>query len=382
MRRRSPGVETGLMRFLRQDNREYRSARVAFLTNHTGVDTQGRSAVSLLQEEKLQLAKLLVPEHGLHGTLGRGQPLAGDAGKDGALPVYSYAGVGESPPVLGEMDLALVDLQDIGVRTYTYGSSLARLVEEASWYGIPTLILDRPDPLNGDSLQGNILETGFESSVGVHPLPLRYGLTLGELALFLNAREGWQADIRVVKMEGWKRQMWYDETGLPWVRPSPAVPSLDSALAYSGTVLLEGTNLSEGRGTRLPFLFMGAPWLRTRELIAGLEKKDLGGVTFEPTTSTPWEDKHGGELCQGLRIEITDRDEVNMPLVTLELLSLVTRINKKEFQFVLPLFDRLAGTDRIRLALEAGEEVTKITAGWEEELRAFSRRRLPYLLYH
>jgi uncharacterized protein YbbC (DUF1343 family) len=341
-----------------------------------------------------RLVALFGPEHGFTS---HAQDLVevGDsrAGAEG-LPVYSLYGETRvpSPRMLEGLDAVVVDLQDVGSRYYTYAWTMLHVLEACArkGEGRRVLVLDRPNPLGGAVVAGNVAEPGYESFVGAHPLAVRHGMTMGELALMLREERALDVDLEVVRMRGWQRGMHFEETGLPWVLPSPNIPTVDTAFVYPGGCLVEGTNLSEGRGTTRPFELVGAPWLDGDALARALEGEHLAGAGFRPVAFTPTFQKHAGELCRGVQVHVRDRRRFDAFLTYLFLIHHARRQDPSrfawreppyEYELVKPPIDILAGTDRIRRSLEAGRSPGRLVRGWAKPLQAFRRRRQRFLLY-
>lgn len=307
------------------------------------------------------------------------------------IPVHSLYGESQAPTAeqLAGLDLLLIDLQDVGARFYTYTSTVALALEACGRAGPPVLLLDRPNPLGGTALEGSLLEPSCRSFVGLHPIPIRHGLTLGELARLFNELGGYGAALEVLPLAGWRRAMWYDETGLPWVTPSPNLPTFASAIVYPGTCLIEGTTLSEGRGTALPFEQLGAPWLDGDALAAELNALALPGVRWRPVGFTPGHGrKFPGTPCGGVQLHVTDRDALRPVEAVLHLLATVRRLAPDDFAWRPPanparppFIDLLAGTPRLREALDAGRPPAEIAAGWAPDLARFAETRRAALLY-
>jgi uncharacterized protein YbbC (DUF1343 family) len=283
------------------------------------------------------------------------------------------------------LDVLVYDIQDVGARYYTFISTLLLAMKSAAEHGHDFIVLDRPNPIRGDCIEGNLLQPKFQSFVGVHPLPIRHGMTVGELARLFKAELDLDLRLEVVPMRGWTRSMWYDQTGLPWVPPSPNMPTLETATLYPGVCLIEGTNLSEGRGTTKPFEWIGAPWLKAEKWAETLNDLSIPGVRFRPIHFTPTFSKYANEGCHGVQIHIMDRETAKPTEIALHLISTALRDYPDRFEFRQSrgrsFFDLLAGTDTLRLALMGGESPIKIVQGWQADVDAFANRRNPYLLY-
>ncbi len=381
-------VATGLDVLLAEGVPALAGRRVGLITNQTGVNRALGSGIDLLHaSDAVDLVALFGPEHGVRGDAQAGVHVGGAVDARTGLPVHSLYGETRRPTaeMLVGLDALLFDIQDIGVRYATYASTLAHAQEAAAAVGLDVAVLDRPNPLTGGRVEGNRLDPAFASFVGVHPMPVCHGLTAGELARLFAADRGWPEPI-VVPMRGWRRTMWFDETGLPWVQPSPNLPTLDSLTLYPGTCLIEGTNLSEGRGTTRPFELIGAPWIDPFRLAADLERRGLPGVAFRPNFSTPTFQKHAGQSCGGVQVHILRRDEVQPVALGVHLLHAVRALDPASFAWIGGeerghFVDLLFGSDRPRLALDAGDNADAVLARWKDDAAAFSARRRPFLLY-
>lgn len=363
-----------------------RERRIGLITNHTGLDRTGRSSIDRLAEHPdVDLVALYSPEHGIEGRAEAGESVASRSDARTGLPIHSLYGETRRPTeaMLEGVDVLLFDLQDIGARYYTYVYTMAYAMEEAGRRGIPFVVLDRPNPIGGKPVQGNILDPDFSTFVGLYPVPMRHGMTPGELARLYVAEFGIDVDLRVVPVAGLTRSMTFGETGLPWVPPSPNIPSVESALAYPGTCLFEGTSLSVGRGTDRAFQWIGAPWLNGEALAAALNAYGFEGVRFEPATFTPdgaGDGKFDGVEVGGVRVVPLDPG-FDAPRVGAAMVIEAYRASGDRWSWNVAHFDRLAGTDALRLGIEAGAELDELTAGWAEQLRAFESLREPYLIY-
>ena len=297
-----PHVHTGLDVFLQEGLPALAGRRVGLITNPTGIDRQFRSSVDLLrQSAEIDMVALFGPEHGVRGDVQAGVRVQTAVDRRTGLPIHSLYGETQrpSPSMLAGLDSLIFDIQDIGVRYATYISTMAYAQAAAAEAGLMFVVFDRPNPL-GSPIDGNLLDPAFASFVGVHPLPVLHGLTTGELARLLAAERGWPAPL-VVAMQGWQHGLWFDQTGLPWVQPSPNLPTLDAVTLYGGTCLIEGTNLSEGRGTTRPFELIGAPWIDPFRAAEELQRREIPRVTFRPAYFTPTFSKHAGVACGGVQ---------------------------------------------------------------------------------
>ncbi len=390
------GVRTGLDCLVDQEFAPLRGLRIGLVTHPAAVDGQLRHIRDLLAEAPgVHLAALFGPEHGL---MGEAQDLIGVAGgteADSGLRIYSLYGdsfesLTPTAEQLRGLDALVIDLQDVGSRYYTFQATMLFCMEAAARQGLRVIVLDRPNPLGGEKVEGPLLQAGYESFVGIHPLITRHGLTIGELARLYKAERNLNVELEVVPCQGWWRDCDFDQTGLPWVLPSPNMPTLETAIVYPGQCLLEGTNLSEGRGTTRPFELCGAPWIDARKLCRRLQDEAWPGAVFRPTWFQPTFHKFAGQTCGALQIHVTDR-QVFQPVRTgLAVLAALRELSgeafawrQKTYEFVSDrlAIDLLFGSDRERKALEAGVPVADICQTWEAEEEAFRQRRQPYLIY-
>jgi uncharacterized protein YbbC (DUF1343 family) len=359
--------------------------RVGLITNHTGIDRQGRSDIDLLFEHPaVELVALFAPEHGIRGDVQDGIAIASEVDTRTGVPIHSLYGASRAPTpdMLDGIDLLLFDMQDIGARYYTYVSTMAVSMAAAGQAGVAFVVLDRPNPVRGDAVQGNVLDPAFASFVGMFPVPMRHGMTPGELARLYVAEFGVEVELHVVPVSGWSRAMSFDVTALPWVPPSPNMPSLESALAYPGTCLFEGTNLSVGRGTDRAFQWIGAPWLDAQRVAGALAGYGFEGVRFEATTFTPRgpsDGKYDGIEVPAVQIVGVTTD-YDAPRVAVAMLVEIRRAHPAEWAW-LGTIDRLAGTDALRLGVDAGLDPVALTAEWSGALAEFEALRAPHLLY-
>ncbi|HWE64219.1 MAG TPA: DUF1343 domain-containing protein [Chloroflexota bacterium] len=384
-------VETGLERFLREGAGRLRGRRVGLVTNHSAVDRNLDHAIDLLRAAgSIELATLFGPEHGVRGSAQAGEEVGSAVDASTGLPAYSLYGetLRPTPRMLQGLDCLVYDIQNYGVRYETYPSTLLESMRAAAEAQLSFVVLDRPNPLGGHTVQGNVLQPGYESFVGVFPLAVRHGLTVGELATMMNDRLGLGLDLTVVAMRGWRRAMWYDQTGLPWMPLSPNMPTLSTVTLYPGTCLLEGTNLSEGRGTTVPFEVVGAPWLQAEALVRQLRAAGLEGAGFRATSFVPVFSKHAGQLCQGVQIHILDRDRLDATALGVHLLVALRDLHADRFEWRLRhedsgcfSVDLLAGTSRLREMIDQGVPAAQIVESWRAELQSFEHERAAYLLY-
>jgi uncharacterized protein YbbC (DUF1343 family) len=387
------GVKSGLDVLLAEDCARLRGRRVGLLVHPAAVDRRLRHAVPLLHASLgRDLRCLFGPQHGIRGeTQDNMVEWEGFAEPTTGLPVFSLYGRHRQPTseMLDGIDVLVIDLQDVGARYYTFVWTLLLCLEACAAAGKQVIVLDRPNPLSG-RVEGNVLDPAFRSFVGLEPVPMRHGLTIGELAAYLRDRRQLDVDLSVVEMEGWRRRMWFDETGLPWVMPSPNLPTLASATLYPGFCLLEGTELSEGRGTTRPFEICGAPYVEPERLVAWLRQWALPGCTLRPLWFEPTFQKHVGQVCGGCQVHVTDRTRFQPVLTATAVLAAVRQLWPERFAWRQPPYeyeteklpiDILAGTDRYRAALDEGREPTAIVADWAAARAAFQEGSRDYLRY-
>jgi len=362
--------------------------RIGLVTNPTGVDGRLRSAVDLLRSNgRMQLVALFAPEHGIRGEAQAGVPIADTVDQRSGLPVHSLYGATRkpTPAALAELDAIVFDIQDVGARFATYISTLALVLEAAADVGTLAVVLDRPNPLNGVDVEGGSLAEGFASFVGMYAAPIRHGLTMGELARLFAVERGLPRPT-IVAMEGWKRELWFDETGLPWVQPSPNLPTLDAVTLYPGTCLVEGTSVSEGRGTTRPFELVGAPWIDPFALAEDLGARRIPGVRFRPVYFTPTFSKHAGVSCGGVQVHVVDRLALRPVALGLHLLVALRSQDPRSFSWRQNsdgryVIDLLYGTDRLRRSMEEGLSASDLAAASAADVADFERRRADVLLY-
>jgi uncharacterized protein YbbC (DUF1343 family) len=381
-----PAVETGVDMLPRSVPAVLAGKRVGLITNQTGVTHTGGSTIDVLAGiGGLRLVALFSPEHGIRGTAAPGERVASGVDERTGLPIHSLYGETRkpTPEMMRGIDALVFDIQDIGARPYTYIYTMALGMQAAREANIPFVVLDRPNPINGVAIEGNLLEPAFATFVGMYPIPIRHGMTAGELAQLFNREFDIGAALSVVPVGGWRRGMWGDETGQPWVNPSPNIRRLDAAIHYPGTVFFEGTNLSAGRGSEMPFEQIGAPWLRAAEVVGAMNALALPGVRFETvefTPRNPGDGKFADTPVRGIRLVVTDRETYRPVAASLLLISAIRHLHPREFSWHVSHFDRLAGTDKLRHAIERGE-LPALLQRWDAEAEAFRRAREPYLLY-
>ncbi len=384
--------------------------RVGLITNPSAVDSRLGTSVDLFAgHPAIRLTALYGPEHGVRGNAQAGEYVPFLIDEKYKIPVFSLYGQSMKPPagmlrnidqymrsfdttltdkipqgsMIEDVEVMVFDIQDVGTRVYTYIATMAFAMQACAEGGIPFVVLDRPNPVNGLEMEGPILEyPEFSSFIGLYPVPLRFGMTIGELALFFNAHfMPKPASLTVIPMEGWSRGMWFDESGLPWVMPSPNMPTPETAMVYPGQVMIEGTNLSEGRGTTRPFELFGAPWIDGREFSAALNALGLPGVGFREAWFTPVFSKFQGELCGGCQLHVLDRRTYKPFETALHIIKTARDLYPGQFQFHSDYFDKVMGTAGVREALEAGAGVKSIVDGLQAGIARFAELRKPYLLY-
>ena len=387
-----------------------RGKHVGLITNPTGLDSHLDSIIERFRAQLgVELVALYGPEHGVRGDAQAGEYVPFYYDEHLKLPVFSLYGQTHKPPanmmtnideymrtfdtkhegkqvapgMMKSVDVMVFDLQDVGTRVYTYIATMAYAMQAAADAGIPFIVLDRPNPVNGVAMEGPILEYPQHSSfIGLYPIPLRHGMTAGELARLFNDKFlTKKVDLTVVPMENWSRAEWFDETSLPWVLPSPNLPTTESAAVYPGEVMIEGTNLSEGRGTTKPFEFFGAPWIDGFVLAKQLNQLHLPGIKFREVWFTPTFSKFAGQQCGGCQLHVTDREAYQSVATTLSILAAVKELYGDKLEFHAAYFDKVLGTSSVREALERGEPAAKIVAAFQPGLAAFGKLREPYLLY-
>ena len=367
-----------------------KALRVGLLTNQTGVDAQGRRTIDVLNKDAaaavpgLQLKQLFSPEHGLSGSVDK-PDIANFTDSATGLPVISlYGGSRDqrhpSLETLRSLDAVIVDLQDAGVRFYTYEAAVRYLLETAGQTGTEVVVLDRPDPIGGSFVQGPLSDANAESYVNVAPIPVRHGMTLGELGRYFNGEYGLQAQLTVVAMQGWQRGDWFDATNLTWINPSPNLRSLSEAILYPAIGLIETTNVSVGRGTDTPFQYVGAPWIDARALAHELNARFLPGIRFVPVNFTPQTPyPYANQLCHGIELVVTDRNVLDTPELGLEIATAVHKLYPEQYQ--LGKINTLLANRAVLRDLESGRDPQRIDEDWQKALQGFEEKRKPYLLY-
>jgi uncharacterized protein YbbC (DUF1343 family) len=358
--------------------------RIGLLSNQTGVDASGKRTIDVLAAAPgVSLDAIFSPEHGVTGTLDTTDI---NNSKDAAtgVPVYSVYGgtdAARRPPeeVLKSLDAIVFDIQDAGVRFYTYETTLGYFLEAAAKAGIEIIVLDRPNPITGSFVQGPVADAGHESFTNYWTVPVRHGMTIGELAKMFNAERDIKAKLTVIPMEGWQRGDWFDSTGLVWVNPSPNLRSVTEAALYPGVALIEGTNVSVGRGTDTPFELVGAPWIKSKELAAYLNTRGIMGVRFVPVTFTPTASVYSGQACQGVNVILTDRNGFDAPELGIELAAALHKLYANDFK--IEKMQPLLVNQNVYDSLAAGQDPRRIAQDWQDELQKFAKIREKYLIY-
>jgi uncharacterized protein YbbC (DUF1343 family) len=376
-----PGIET----FLTSVPERIRGKRVGLITNHAGIDRAGVSDIDLIAAHRdLELAALFAAEHGIRGVSAAGEKVADDRDPKTGLPIFSLYMAedrGPTPEMLKDVDALVYDLPEVGGRTWTYVSTMALSMQAAARQKIPFVVLDRPNPIGGEIVEGALLDPAFKSLVGMYPIPARHGMTVGELATFFNKEFGIGVDLIVARTTAWRRSQWFTDTGLPWRNPSPNLRSPAALNHYPGTVYFEGTNLTEGRGTDRPFEQVGAPWLDAPAVVRAMNERRLPGVRFEAITSTVERTaaKFPGQAIAAIRLLVTDREAYRPVRTSLLLIDEIRRHHPKEFAWGKSI-DRLTGSEKVRLAIDGGT-LPSLLEQWDREAAAFRERRRPFLLY-
>jgi len=381
-------VKTGLDQ-VKENTHLFSGKRIGIITNHTAVNEQGEHITHVFQEmENVKVAALFGPEHGVYGNAAAGQKIESDNSEK--IPIYSLYGKTKKPTkeMLQDIHFLVFDIQDIGTRYYTYVWTLSHVMDAAAENNIPLIVLDRPNPINGKIVEGNIADTS--SFVGRFPIPVRHGMTIGELAKMFKG-ENWVSanlDLTVIPLKNWVREKWFDQTGLVFLAPSPNMSNLTTAAIYPGMCLLEGTNLSEGRGTEMPFEIFGAPWIESKKLRMHLLEYNLDGISFSDTVFTPQVipgkavyPKFENELCKGLKIIVDNRENFASYQSGVMLIHALYNLYPDHIQFKQKHFDRLAGSSNIRKAILNGSSIQDLKTLLSNGLDSFKQKRKKYLIY-
>lgn len=384
-------MRLGLDVFLHDYSSKFSDARIGLITNSTGVNCELRRNIDLFLEHGLKLVKLFGPEHGIYGAAPDGVKVSDAVDPRYKIPVYSLYGDKTRPTkeMLEDLDVVVFDIQDVGLRFYTYIYTMAYCMEESAKYDIKFIVLDRPNPINCEIVDGPVIKKDFDSFVGGYGLALRYGMTIGELARYLNDYYKMNADLMVIPMDGYARSYFYDETGLFWNTPSPNLPSLEHTLLYIGFCLLEGVNLSVGRGTVHPFKYIGAPWIDSQRVYEELKKFDHPGVTFRERVFVPAAFKLQNQVCNGLEFFVTDKRKIKPLHLAIDLIYVLKKVHPESFRWDSYFhdespryyFDLLIGNDYYRKAIEEGAASKDFESLWQSESQQFSRLSIKYRLY-
>lgn len=387
-------IKTGLEKVLREQTDLSTGLRIGLICNQASVDKNFRHAADLFfEDDRFKLVALFGPQHGIRGDVQDNMiETAHTVDAATRLPVYSLYSETRQPTeaMVSGLDALVFDLQDVGGRVYTFIYTMANAMKVCAKFGKKMFVLDRPNPIGGIAVEGNALEVGHESFVGQYPIPMRHGLTVGELAKLFNREFGINCDLEVVRMENWARADFYDETDAPWVMPSPNIPTVDTTVVFPATVFLEGTEISEGRGTTRPFEIIGAPYINANDLADALASLKLSGVVFRPVNFLPTFQKHAGKSCGGVFLHVTDRETFEPVISGIAVIKVIRDLYENDFswktaayeyEFKRNPFDVIAGTTKIREMLENGASAAEIKSSWQTDVENFNQMRKPYLLY-
>jgi uncharacterized protein YbbC (DUF1343 family) len=368
--------------------------RVGIVCNPASVDHEFVHIVDrLASHPRVRLHAIFGPQHGFRSDVQENMIETGHSHDElRRVPVYSLYSETREPTadMLKDLDVLVIDLQDVGTRIYTYIYTMAYCLVAAQKHGLRVIVCDRPNPIGGTAVEGPMLEQGYESFVGLYPIPMRHGMTIGELARLFNQHFGIGATLEVSEMEGWRREMYHDDAHAPWVMPSPNMPTLDSAIVYPGTVLFEGTNVSEGRGTTRPFELIGAPWVVAEPFAAALNRRRLGGVVFRPAVFEPTFHKHAKETCGGCQLHVTDRNTFRPVLAAVLLIEAFRSAARERFRWRDPPYeyepeklpiDILAGSASLREQIDADVAAETIARSWDADVSTFEKIRRRFLTY-
>jgi uncharacterized protein YbbC (DUF1343 family) len=380
-------MRLGLDLFLESQFKQFKGLRIGLVTNMTGVNERLVPSIDLFHEHpEINLTALYGPEHGIRGDAKEGEVVESSIDPYTGVPVFSLYGSSKKPSkeMLDPVDVIVFDLQDIGARYYTFIYTMAYVMEACAEYGKQFVVLDRPNPISGTAMEGNLVEAGIRSFVGLYPIPNRHGMTVGEIALFYKHEIGINCELTVVSMGGWERHMYFDQTGLFWVPPSPNTTGLDMSILYPGTCLVEGTNLSEGRGTTRPFEYIGAPYVDGYRLAKVLNEQKIPGVLARPVSFKPFYQKHKDQVCEGVQLHVVDRYAIHSLKTGLTLLETIAEMYPNQFEFFQHgekyFFDLLAGTNDLRDKI-LQKKTAEFLLECEEQLVRFGEQKKPYLLY-
>ncbi len=387
-------IKLGLEKVLNEQKVQLKNLRVGLICNQATVNHQFRHAADLFFENTdINLVALFGPQHGIRGDVQDNMiETLHEIDKKTGLPIYSLYSETRQPTgaMLENLDALIFDLQDVGCRVYTFIYTLANSMKSCAEFGKKMFVLDRPNPLNGISVEGSLLEIGHESFVGQFPIPMRHGLTVGEIAKLFNREFDINCDLEVITMDGWSREDFYDATDSPWVMPSPNIPTVDTTIVFPGTVYLEGTEVSEGRGTTRPFEIVGAPFINAQELAVSLKSLELPGVMFRSTKFIPTFQKHAGKVCEGVFLHVTDREIYESVITGVAVVKTIFDLYPNEFKwketpyeyvFDRNPFDVISGTFKTRQFIEKGMDLKGIKTSWQHDVKKFTKLRKKYLMY-
>jgi uncharacterized protein YbbC (DUF1343 family) len=387
-------VKIGLEKILDEQLDLLANKRVGLICNQSSVNHQYEHAADLFYEHSdIHLTALFGPQHGIRGDVQDNMvETSHTTDKYTKLPVFSLYSETREPTgkMLENLDALVFDLQDVGCRVYTFIYTMANAMRACAERGKEFIVLDRPNPISGNKIEGNVLEKGHESFVGLYPIPMRHGMTVGELARLFNREYNINCDLKVVTMDRWERELYFDETDTPWVMPSPNMPTVETAIAFPATVYFEGTGISEGRGTTRPFEFVGAPYIDAKTYKDTLSSLELPGVIFRETNFLPTFQKHQGEVCGGVALHVTDRDQFKPVITGIAMIKAIYDLYKNEFKwkttpyeyvFDRNPFDVIAGTTKTRQQIESGSSLNQIELSWKIDLERFEETRINYFLY-
>lgn len=387
-------IKTGIEQLAGNPPAWLKGKRLGLLCNQASTDRNFRHSRDIINSVLPgQLTCIFSPQHGFFADKQDNMiETAHAADRATGLPLFSLYGQTRKPDgaMFDHLDVLLIDLQDVGTRVYTFIYTMAYCLEAAAEFGKKVVILDRPNPIGGELTEGNLVEDDYRSFVGLYPIPMRHGLTMGELARLFNDHFGINADLEIITMSGWQRGMYFDDTGLPWLFPSPNMPTLETALVYPGQVIWEGASVSEGRGTCLPFELFGAPYFDHDRFLTALDPADLVGSVLRPIAFEPTSNKYRGELCNGFQLQITDRQSFRPYRTSLALLSSTMKLYGEHFTYKEPPYeyeyeklpmDMILGSRALREALEAGKSLADLEDGWQADLAGFDALRRNFFLY-
>lgn len=386
-------VKLGLEKALEESEALFKNQRVGLICNQASLDHNFTHAADLFFDSQINLTALFGPQHGIRGDVQDNMiETAHTLDRKTNLPIYSLYSETRQPTeeMLQNLDALVFDLQDVGGRVYTFIYTMANAMKACAEFGKRMIVCDRPNPINGIDIEGNFLEKGFESFVGQYPIPMRHGMTVGELAKFFNEEFDIRCDLTVVPMENWSREDFFDETDVPWAMPSPNMPTVDTAVIFPATVYFEGTQISEGRGTTRPFEIVGAPFIDADDLANALAEFRLPGIKFSATNFIPTFQKHANTSCGGVFIHVSDRNIYQPVLTGIALVKTIHDLYKNDFKWKEPPyeyvydknpFDVISGTDKIRKFIENGVDLDQIKLYWENDVKSFREQREKYLLY-